>query len=167
MLLLLNKVCIYVYVDCIARNLNSNILIHGALLVVRDSLRPQSVKWASVSPFYNARCSSELGLSDMEAALQDLDVLAGHEQEHKSCIQAGAAKVRKEMDPSCLTLERPHLQCYSPDTLGWAQGRPQRWSEVLEHLAYEERLRQFKMLSLRNGKLKGDLVAITNCLMQG
>lgn len=51
MLLLLNKVCIYVYVDCIARNLNSNILIHGALLVVRDSLRPQSVKWASVSPF--------------------------------------------------------------------------------------------------------------------
>lgn len=67
----------------------------------------------------------------------------------------------------CLTLERPHLECYSPDTLRRAQGRPQRLSEVLEHLTYEERLRELGMFSLRNRKLKGDLVAITNFLMQG
>lgn len=60
----------------------------------------------------------EVGLSDGEAALQDLNVLVKHEKEHEPCIQAGGAKVRKERDPCCLTLERPHGECYSPDTLG-------------------------------------------------
>lgn len=52
----------------------------------------------------------EVGLSDWEAALQDLGVL---ELEHVPCIQAGVAEVRKKEDPSCLTLQRPHMECYS------------------------------------------------------
>lgn len=37
----------------------------------------------------------KVGFSDGKAALQDLSVLVG---EHEPCIQAGAAKVRKERD---------------------------------------------------------------------
>lgn len=43
--------------------------------------------------------AADVGLSAREAALQDLGVLVGMNRNIEPCIQAGAAKVRKERDP--------------------------------------------------------------------
>jgi len=59
------------------------------------------------------------------------------------------------------------LSARDVDTLGSVQGRPPRWSDVLKHLTYEERLRKLGMFSQENRKLNGDLIAVTSCVMQG
>ncbi|KAK4832544.1 hypothetical protein QYF61_023876 [Mycteria americana] len=165
-------------IECTLTKFADNTKLSGAVDMPegQDDILDKLEKWARVNlmRFKKAKCSpveKDLGVLVNEKLDMSRQCVLGAQKANRilGCIKRSvASRSREVILPLYSTLMRPHLeyciQLWSPqykkdmDLLDWVHRRATKMIRGMEHLSYEDRLKELGLFSLENRRVWEDLI---------